>query len=51
MDIVEKNPKIESFLPPADLALDNIRIYIYIYIYNIIGNFSADYKKASLFMQ
>ena len=27
------NPKIESFPPLDDLALDHIRIYIYIYIY------------------
>ena len=34
MDIVKKkNPKIESFLSLADLALD---IYIYIYIYIVM---------------
>ena len=28
----KESPKIESFPPLADLALDNIRLYIYIYI-------------------
>ena len=31
--LLKENPKIESFPPLADLALDNIRVYIYIYIY------------------
>ena len=32
----KENPKIESFLPSTDLALDNIYIYTYIYTYQYI---------------
>ena len=51
MVLKKENPKIESFPPSADLALDNahthththththIYIYIYIYIYDICWHF------------